>query len=101
MISKTAYKDIKSFFEALFGPNFNSIKNFKVPSVLFLFGPSGSGKNSTIDVLCNMFKVEKITPKDIELNDIDDAELEEVRDIDYSKDLLKSINYSIFWYNPQ
>ena len=48
-----------------------------------------------------MFKVEKITPKDIELNDVDDAELEEVKDIDYSKDLLKSINYSIFWYNPQ
>lgn len=49
MISKKTFQEIISFFE-------NQKNNSpKFPSILFLFGPSGSGKNSTINFLVKKY----------------------------------------------
>ena len=64
-----------------------------------IVGPSGSGKNSTIDYLCSDLGITKIIPSEIviEENDEDHENLE----INYAKDLFKIFQYSIFWSNPQ
>ena len=49
MISKKTFQEIISFFE---NQKNNSLKS---PSILFLFGPSGSGKNSTINYLVKKY----------------------------------------------
>jgi hypothetical protein len=64
-----------------------------------LFGPSGSGKNSTVDFLCSHFGVEKIIPANIDINDGDD-EIEN-KELDFPRELLKVFQYAIFWVNSQ
>jgi hypothetical protein len=83
----------------LFDSNLPKINNFRIPSVLILFGPSGCGKNSTVDFLCSHFEVEKVTPADIDINDGDDEV--ENKELDYPRDLLKVFQYGVFWVNSQ
>jgi ABC-type ATPase involved in cell division len=98
LISKPVYKDLKDFFEAIIDSSIQKIKSFSVPSVLFLYGPSGSGKNSTVDFLCSKYDIEKIIPKDI---DIEENDEDFFSDLNYPKDLMKVFQYALFWHNPR
>jgi ABC-type ATPase involved in cell division len=80
-------------------PGNNKYKNFSPPRVLLLYGPSGSGKNSTIDFLCRDLDITKITPTDISIEE-NSVEFMNNMDINFAKDLLKVFQYGAYWSNP-
>jgi len=97
LISKTVFDKIKTFFNLNFGnpSTFKTLANSQ--SVLFLFGPSGCGKRSTIHFLCEQYGIAEASPDQLAIEDNNDAFVSE---INYAKDLMKIFTVASMWYNP-
>ena len=67
--------------------------------MLFLYGPSGSGKKSTIEFLCDLYNVSYAPPEALQITDNNDEMFN--REFEYMKDLLKVFTVASTWYNPK
>ncbi len=65
---------------------------------MFLFGPSGCGKRSTIRYLCEQYGVAEASPDQLQIEDNND---EFAKDLNYAKDLMKIFTVASMWYNPR
>lgn len=101
LISKVCYTQIKSFFSSHFGPRLTFQKSEPQHSILFLFGPSGSGKRSTVDYLCTEFEVALATPDQLQIDDNNDTLKEREYEPDYIKDLFKMFSVATSWYSTR
>ena len=99
LVSKTSYNILKTFFNSHFGQTPNLPKAFGPTPILFLYGPSGSGKRSTIDFLCEQFEVALATPDSLQIDD--NNEKPETKDPEYVRDLFKVFNVASTWYSSK
>ena len=95
------YTQIKAFFSSHFGPKLTFQRSEPQHSILFLFGPSGSGKRSTVDYLCTEFEVALATPDQLQIDDNNDALEERDYEPDYIKDVFKMFSVATSWYSPR
>ena len=88
-------ESLEEFFTMYFCPSQSMPRTYRPNPFLLYFGPSGSGKNSTVDFLCMKYDIEKVYPRDIVLEE--NSEYSNYDEINFGKDLLKAFHYSCFW----